>query len=68
MLDKWKRISQMVFHGGYLENILPVPNVNQDPVLNTKEADVAHGKAETPKCVGKIRNGLRTNRQQAQVE
>ena len=39
--DKWQRKSQMV--ADTCKYILPLQNVYQDPVLNTK--DVAHGKA-----------------------
>ena len=43
--------------------ILPVQNVYQDPVLNTKVADVAHGKGERLRRVWEIRNLLWTAHQ-----
>ena len=39
VLDKWQRISQMLFC--VWKYILMLQDVYQDPVLNTKEADVA---------------------------
>ena len=53
----------MVFGGGYLE-IHPTYSecmyVYQDPVLDTNEVDVAHGKAEIRKRVRELSNLLRT--------